>query len=167
MADYHTPTVVEPLIPAADVTPLELLLLADVFEIDEENDRLYLCHALGPNGYPEADRDALERALAESRSFESRINAHVAAVLAAAPTDDPVRIDLDRIEACPDVILQDIIRRSPTLTYLTVTCAFTCSKMRIDGFGGAVTLITPDAILSKSTTEMLGDLMDEAGIPDG
>lgn len=164
MADYHTPTVVEPLIPACDVTPLERLLLEDVFDVDEEVGGLYLCHAIGTNDYPEADRAAVERALAESRGFDSRINAHVAAVLAAAPTDDPVLIELDRVGACPDVILQDIVRRSPTLRYVTVTCAFTCSKMRMDGFGGAVTLITPDAILSKSTTDMLGELMDQAGV---
>lgn len=166
MADYHTPTVVEPLIPACDVTPLEQLLLEDVFEVDEENDGLYLCHPIGTNDYPEAGRAALERALAESRGFDSRINAHVAATLAATPTADPVLIELNGVEACPDMILQDIVRRSPTLRYVTVTCAFTCSKMRMDGFGGAVTLITPDAIVGKSTSDVLGELMVQAGVAD-
>lgn len=73
---------------------------------------------------------------------------------------------MDRVEACASLILQDIVRRSPRVSYVVVICAFTCSKMRMDGFGGAVTLITADAILGKSTTDLLGELMDEAGLAD-
>lgn len=160
MADYYTPTIVEPLIPASDVTPLERLLLEGVFELAEEDGRLYLCHSVAPNGYPEADRETLETALAVSGSAESRVSAQVAAALAAAAADGPVLVELDRAEASPEVILQDIVRRSPTLEYVTVISAFTCSKMRMDGFGGAVTLITRDLILTKSTTDALGELMD-------
>lgn len=165
MTNYYTPTVVEPLIPASDVTPLERLLLEEIFEVSEDHGRLYLSHETGPNDYPEIARDALERALAESSAFESRMNAHAAAALAAAPAEDGhVFLELDRIGASPDAILQDIVRRSTTLKYLIVLCAFTCAKMRPDGFGGAVTLITADAILAKSTHDALAELMAEAGI---
>jgi hypothetical protein len=40
--------------------------------------------------------------------------------------------------------------------------AITCSKMAPDGFGGMVVLITADAVLGKSTEDMLCDLMDQA-----
>lgn len=166
MADYHDPTVVEPLIPTSAVTPLERLLLGELFEVEEEDGGLYLCHPFGTDDYPQVARTELEGALAKSLAAVSRINDYVAAALAAAPASDPLPLELDRVEACASLILQDIVRRSTTLSYIVVTCAFTCSKMRMDGFGGAVTLITADAILGKSTTDLLGELMDEAGLAD-
>jgi len=50
------------------------------------------------------------------------------------------------------------------LKYVTIVAAFTCSKMRSDGFGGAATLITADAILGKSTTDILEDFLTETGL---
>lgn len=49
-----------------------------------------------------------------------------------------------------------------TLDEIVVTTSFTCSKMRPDGFGGAVTLITAETISGKSTTDMLDDLQSDA-----
>lgn len=164
MADYHTPTIVEPEIPVLDVTSLERLLLGEIFECETNGDRLYLCHAEGANDYLDVRRADLANALAESTATESRMNAHAAA---APSSDEWVSLELDRAGASFDTILQDIVRRSPTLKYLLVVCSFTCSKMRPDGFGGAVTLITPDAILSKSTHDLVGELMAEAGVVDG
>ena len=63
---------------------------------------------------------------------------------------------------------QDIVRRSAKLRYITVTTAFTCSKMRDDGFGGMALFITADAIKACSTTEFLSDcLADIAGYEGG
>jgi hypothetical protein len=36
--------------------------------------------------------------------------------------------------------------------------------MRADGFGGMAILITPDAIVGKSTGDVLQDLLTEAGL---
>lgn len=165
MADYQSPTVIEPTIPVSDVTPLERLLLEHVYEIEEEDDRLYLSEWDGPNDYPEIARDALERALQASRACPSRIGPHVATLLAAS-SDDPLAVPLDLIASSSDLILQDIVRRSSTLEYLAITTAFTCTKMRADGFGGAVTLVAADAIFTKSTTDILGEFLDAAGIAD-
>ncbi len=38
--------------------------------------------------------------------------------------------------------MQDIVKRSPTLAYVTAVSSFTCSRMRPDGFGGAAVVIT-------------------------
>lgn len=54
------------------------------------------------------------------------------------------------------------MRRSPTLDNVTVISAFTCSKMRPDGFGGMAVLITADAIKGKSTNDLLEDFLAEA-----
>ncbi len=59
-------------------------------------------------------------------------------------------------------IFQDIVRRSSTLTQITAMTAFTCSKMRPDGFGGMAILITVDVILGKTTDDILCELMDQA-----
>jgi hypothetical protein len=64
------------------------------------------------------------------------------------------------------IFLQDIVRRSKTLSYISVVTSFTCSKMRPDGFGGMAVLITPDAIVGKSTGDFLQDMIEEAGFDD-
>ncbi len=64
-------------------------------------------------------------------------------------------MDLDLSLAGYEFILQDILKRSQMLTHISITAAFTCTKMRPDGFGGMVTLITTEEILSTSTNEIL------------
>ena len=64
-------------------------------------------------------------------------------------------IDLDLSLTNWTLIFQDIVKRSSTLTHISVMASFTCSKMRPDAFGGMVTLITPAKILSMSTNEIL------------
>lgn len=59
-------------------------------------------------------------------------------------------------------VLQDIVRRSPDLDHLTVTMAFTCSKMRPDGFGGLAMLITASTIRSESTYTLFDRFYVEA-----
>jgi hypothetical protein len=39
--------------------------------------------------------------------------------------------------------------------------------MRIDGFGGMAVLITRDAIVGKSTNDLLDDFLAEAGLDGG
>ena len=46
--------------------------------------------------------------------------------------------------------------------HLTVTMAFTCSKMRPDGFGGLAMLITADTIRSESAHTLLDRFYKEA-----
>lgn len=54
------------------------------------------------------------------------------------------------------------MRRSPDLDHLTVTMAFTCSKMRSDGFGGLAMLITATAVRSESTNALFERFYTEA-----
>lgn len=160
MADYHSPTVVDPEIPATDVTAVERLLLDAIFEVDERVGSLFLSHWEGINDYPDLDRSTLEAALAAD-ARPSRVAEHVAVILAEDP-DDLICLALDTVDACPDTILQDIVRRSKTLSYLTVTTAFTCTKMRADAFGGSATLITASQILSKSTNTLFDEFFATA-----
>jgi galactokinase len=59
------------------------------------------------------------------------------------------------------------VRRSATLRYVTAVSAFTCSRMRPDGFGGMAVLITADAVIGKSTNDIIGDFLNEAGLDAG
>jgi len=64
-----------------------------------------------------------------------------------------------------DDIFQDIVRRCDALDDVEVVTAWTCTKMRPDGFGGMATLITADAIASMNTGTFLEEA--RARIKDG
>lgn len=59
-------------------------------------------------------------------------------------------------------MVQDIVKRSTTLDHVAVVSAFTCSKMRPEGFGGMAILITADAVWGKSTEDILGEFLKQA-----
>ena len=66
------------------------------------------------------------------------------------------------------IFLQDIVKRSKTLRYITVVSAFTSQQdVAPDGFGGMAVLITPGAIIGKSTNDILDDFLSEAGLEGG
>jgi hypothetical protein len=161
MADYYTPTVVEPMIPLTAMLPIERLFLAQVFSEEVEGKTAYYYSDDGASDLitldAEAVRTALEAITAETSSLAKKLlDEHGDAILG----DDD--IDLDE---CGDLwadVLQDIVRRSPDLDHLTVTMAFTCSKMRPDGFGGLAMLITASTIRSESTHTLFDRFYSEA-----
>jgi hypothetical protein len=162
MADYFTPTVIQPAIPAGDITPLERLLLSHIFNAEPDGDGLYFYTEEGPADMIWLDRSPLEAALAQSTAAsESTATTVVTGQLAQIPADN-VEIELDFSDRCWESIFQDIVRRSKTLRYVTAVSAFTCSKMRPDGFGGMAVLITPAAVLGKSTSDIIENLLAEA-----
>jgi hypothetical protein len=163
MADYFTPTVIQPTIPIADLAPLERLLLSHVFNAECQGDRLYFYADERPADMIWLDRARLEAALAHSR-IENTATKLVTEQLARVPADN-VEIDLEFSYRAWQEIFQDIVRRSPTLRYVTAVSAFTCSTMRPDGFGGMAVLITADNIMGKSTSDIVEDFLNEA-FPD-
>ncbi|MCU4162016.1 hypothetical protein AiwAL_18310 [Acidiphilium sp. AL] len=163
MADYYSPIVIPEIIPNADMTKLELLLLSHMFDADSDGDATYFHSWQGPLDLIWIDRAELIAALDAASSSDSQTRGYVAEKLKNATSDDDT-IDLDMSGMSWEVILQDIVRRSAKLRYITVTTAFMCSKMRADGFGGMALFITADAIKGCSTTEFLSDcLADIAG----
>ena len=163
MPDYLTPTVIQPAIPIADITPLERLLLSHVFNAECQGERLYFYADEGPADRIWLDRARLEAALAQSR-IDSTAATLVIEHLARIPADN-VEIELDFSDRCWEAIFQDIVRRSPSLRYVTAVSAFTCSKMRPDGFGGRAVLITADTVMGKSTSDIVADFLNTA-VPD-
>src|SRR3546814_10379470 len=54
-------------------------------------------------------------------------------------------------------IFQDIVKRCEGLDDIEVVAAWTCTKMRPDGFGGMAKLINADAIETMSNAAFLDD----------
>ena len=161
MADYYTPTVVEPMIPLCAMLPIERLFLAQVFSEEVEGETAYYCSDDGASDLitldAEAVRTALEATPAKTSSLAKKLlDEHGDAIQG----DEEIELD-----ECGDLwaeVLQDIVRRSPDLDHLTVTMAFTCSNMRPDGFGGLAMLITASTIRSESTHTLFDPFYQEA-----
>jgi hypothetical protein len=164
MADYYTPTVIQQTIPDADMTPLERLLLSNIFEAERDGDGWYFFSEEGPTDMIWVARAPLEAALAESQIAGENVantivSEHLAKLRAAEP--DAPQVDLDLSMTSWESILQDIVRRSPTLSYVSVVSSFTCSRMRADGFGGMAVVVSADVILGKSTTDLLEEFIEQ------
>ncbi len=154
MADYFTPTVVQQGLPLADMTSLEKLVLKAIFDTEEEVGELYCYASESVGDFPSLDAAEVRDALKQASGIPSRLY-DLAKAQADALGDGEKTLDLDLSVEGFEFILQDILKRSDTLNHISVTAAFTCSKMRPDGFGGMVTLIVPDEILSLSTNAIL------------
>jgi hypothetical protein len=164
MADYFSPTVIQPTIPAADITALERLLLSHIFNAEPDGEGLYFYADEGPADMIWLDRTQLDAALARSPTeVDSAATAFVSEQPARVPADN-VEIELD-LSGGWEFIFQDIVRRSRSLRYVTAVSAFTCSKMRPDGFGGMAVLITAGTVMGKSTSDIIQDFLTEA-VPD-
>jgi hypothetical protein len=163
MADYCEPTIVQQIIPDADMTPLERLLLSRIFESERIDDGWYFYAEQSPCSMIYATRAELEQALSSSPDPASTVYSCIAELLAATDSKT-TEIELDLSIASWEHVFQGIVKRSKTLRYVSVIAAFTCSKMRPDGFGGMATLITGDAILGKSTNDILEDFLSETGL---
>jgi hypothetical protein len=161
MADYYTPTVVEPSILIDAMLPIERLFLAQVFSVEINGEAAYYFSEDGACDLislpAEEVRAALDAATPEtSRLAQKLIDEQLDAILG----DDDIDLDMCG-DLWPDV-LQDIVRRSADLDHLTVSMAFTCSKMRPDGFGGIAMMITDAAIRSESTHTLFDRFYAEA-----
>lgn len=166
MTDYYNPTVVQQTIPNADMTALERLLLARIFESEEDGDGLYLFSENGPNDQFDIAVDELRAALSKSAGVPSTAADYVAERVKEIPDGD-TEVEIDFSATSWEFILQDIVRRSPTLDHVTVVGSFTCSRMRADGWGGIAILITADAVKGKTTNDILDDFLTEQQEPPG
>ena len=164
MADYWTPTVIQQTILEADMTPLERLLLSLIFDAERDGEGWYFFSEQGSTDMISVERAALETALTESQMLAENVantlvKEHLFKLQGAE--SDAQLVDLDLSMTSWESILQDIVRRSPTLRYVSAVSSFTCSRMRSDGFGGAVVVISADAILGKSTTDLLEEFIEQ------
>jgi hypothetical protein len=160
VGDYFSPTIIQQPIPVADMTLLERLVLGCIFDAESDGDASRFYAALGPSEAIGLPIDTLRAALAASAGIDSTAAAYIAERLAVTP-EGATEIDIDLSGMSWESIILDIVRRSSTLRYVTAVTSFTCSTMRPDGLGGMAVLITADAIMGKSTTDILEEFMTE------
>ena len=129
MADYHSPTVVQPTIPSADMTALERLLLTHIFESAPDGDGLYFFAETSPRNQFELPIETIRAALAASDGVPSEAVAFVREQLQDAGDDDEY-VDLDLSQTSFEFLFQGILKRSATLDHVTIVTSFTCTKMR-------------------------------------
>lgn len=165
MADYHSPTVITPFIPPADMTPLERLILGIAFEEETDGDgQVYFHSWCGPSDIVAIEAEQLRQAHVASKDAQCAIGEYAALRLAehdAAVDSTPhdyIELDLTVADCGWDRMLQNIVRRSPTLDEIVVAAAFTCSRLRPDGFGGSVMRITAETVRYRSTSDFLEEL---------
>jgi hypothetical protein len=163
MADYYTPTVIQQTIPNTDMTALERTLLSAIFTTERDGDARYFFAEDSPSDMIWIARAELETALAQSADIESSATDFVRKVLQEVPPED-AEIEIDLSATSYEFFLQDIVKRSAALSYITVVSAFTCSRMRADGFGGMAVLITATSIKGKSTHDIIEDFLAEEGL---
>ena len=108
------------------------------------------------------DRAPIETALAQSNNGADNTAVTVVIEQLARVPADNVEIELNFSDRSWESIFQDIVRRSPTLRYVTAVTSFTCSKMRPDGWGGMAILITPSAVMRRLTGDIIEDFLNEA-----
>ena len=153
MADYFSQTVIRPDIPRTAMTELEWRVLRDMFEHEEVGEDIYFFASHGPNDFVFLEIAEVRRLLEESDGIASSVADLVRKEIGTCDPD-AAELELDMSVIGFEGIFQDIIRRS-ALDHVEVEAAWTCSKMRPDGFGGAATLITADDIESVSTAGWL------------
>lgn len=161
MPSYYVPTVVQTTIPDADMSPLERLVLSHIFTAERDGGGLYFFAEESPAECIEVGADELRVAHRESAGADSILDAIVSERLTESGGGD-THVELDLSVISWSSILQDVVRRSATLDEIAVSSAFTCSRMRADGWGGMATLITADDIRSCSTDELLEQFRKEA-----
>ena len=94
MADYFSPTVIQPSIPVADMTPLEHLALSAIFDSEPDDDALYFHSSDGPNDMIWLSSHELRAAIAASAATGGTTSTYVAEHLIGADTDG-AQIEID------------------------------------------------------------------------
>ena len=176
MADYNFQSVFEPELPASVITPVERLILDNIFQSESYDDadgtpHVYFFAETGIADQFDIDATALAKAVSDTlatdpatagKALELARDAlkHVTAADGTIEDGDvEVVVNEDWTQ-----ILQDICKRHDDIPEIVVHQAFTCSKMRSDGFGGGIIRVTAGAIQTESTQSMLEKMRAEAPV---
>ncbi|MBL0916874.1 MAG: hypothetical protein IBJ13_15640 [Sphingopyxis sp.] len=158
MADYHSPTIVRPDIPRSAMTLLEHRLLIGMFSHEGSEDAVYFFAENYVNDLlhlPIREIACLTEADPRPQPDSYAARAVREALERLDSTEEELALDMSVIGY--EDIFQDIVKRCDTLDDIEVVAAWTCTRMRPDGFGGMATLITADAIETMSTASFLDE----------
>lgn len=153
MADYFSQMVVRPDIPKTAMTELEYAILGRMFAEEAVGEDVYFYAVHGPNDFVMLNVGETWRMLAADEGTASSVSEVVREELAGLDPEEEF-FDLDMSVIGFEGIFEDIVKRS-ALDFVEIETAWTCSKMRPDGFGGAATLISKAGMVSMSTAGFL------------
>jgi hypothetical protein len=165
MANSYFPEVVQPTIPLSEMTELEFLVLSEVYGVEIydadilETPRSREAYFFAEDGSSEIiwiNREEAADALVTSREFSSCLNKLIDNAINTNEGDD-IAVDIPNYVD----ILHDIVKRSTTLTHISIQQAFYCDKMRPDSVGGGLVLITKKEVRSMTTKELLDQWLNE------
>ena len=71
MANYHSPTVIQQMIPTADMTALEQLFLGEIFDAEFDGEAVYLCTDEGPRDMLYIDADKLREGVGDPAAADT------------------------------------------------------------------------------------------------
>jgi len=165
MANYYSPTVVQPSVPTSDMTNLEKYFLEAIFEckdVTEDGiDSIYFYSSEGVAQSIDFDElvDTIEH-LIESDKRPSRLADTLHDFI--VNNEDASEFEVD--DSVIEHVFQDIVRRSKTVKAIIWTTSYTCDKMRPDGFGGSAVAITKNAIESAGTNRFISEFQTRHGV---
>ena len=155
MTDYYSQTVVRTDLPRSAMTGLEFEVLCQIFSHEAVGEDIYFFAEHGLNDIAYVTAGAAKAFAEADQGIASALADQVAEAIGILQGGDE-QVEIDVTEIGYETIFQDIVRRS-ALDFIEVEVAWTCTKMRPDGFGGAATLITADAIEGMSTSSWLDE----------
>ncbi|WP_298961819.1 hypothetical protein [uncultured Methylobacterium sp.] len=157
MSSHYQPTIVSPFISKHLVTPLEMFLLEQMFEVETSDDgcSLYLFAEEHIQSTIDAtDPDFVKNYLTDESPLGIRFQADY---LSAGSSDE---FDLTTI-SYTDVFQAIITRHSAELPYVSLEKAYTCTRMEPGQFGGRAEFITATDVHHVDTGEWLNDKINE------
>jgi hypothetical protein len=158
MADTFSPTIIQQPVPVADMTPLKILALSLIFDAEPDGEALYFHASLGPKDTIELSIDKLRAAFDGSAGIENTVAPYIAERGAVVAPTTPRSISAAGPGSSSFRTSRGAHPRSATSRQSPLSIR---SKMRPDGFGGTAVLMTADAILGKSTNDILEDFLAE------
>lgn len=171
MADYSSPTVVRPSLPAEAITMLELMVLTEIYDFERDGATVYFFAQDSVPTQVQLDTGLVRDLVDKAPEGRSSIVAVLRKKLEGLQSAED-KFDFEVTDMEDAAIFQDILHRAPQIDHISITSGWTCSRMRPDGFGGSVTVVTREQIQSCSTQQMEERLLDLAefgiiGCPPG
>jgi hypothetical protein len=164
MDGLETTVVITPAIPLGDITPLECLVLSHVFDAGPTDEGLLLYSDRGAVSRLRFRADDLVNAYAVSRHIpHSEINRIAARCWTSwCEEDEPGEvIEMDLTETSFEFMLRDIVARSSALSEIRVLEWYRHPSQNPDSFGTKIMLVTADAVVGRSSDDLLVEMRTE------
>lgn len=164
MSEYRSYTGIQPRIPHADLTALEKCLFDELFRFKRDDTGTYFFSDNVMRSSFFVNIEELRKTMTLSDEAGASVASCVIRACLMKVSTHAGDVWLECPERFWEAILQDVVRRSKTLRYISLTTNFFHGEMTSDSPDAEVSLITADGIWSGSTDEMFLCLLDRVCI---